>query len=311
MSSVLENTFASFISEQKSLLERVKRLEDAAADRAFHDEMRAHYQDKYQDDIVLRPRKMASEPVARPASAGKSKRSSVSYVERKTDGRILCVWNRRYGGWGMPGGMVEEGETPGDAQARELREETGLMTLVREALYDAPHQTPLLGKRGSHVHVYRVTTNDDAPPREMEPSCPVTWLTRDELLRWSPFRAFYRAMFRKLGMAFSEPEEQPRPGMDWSALSPAECLSLLRNAPRVLGAWEKHRQHTEKRAYFVRSGPGQERVFLCGENTPAKFFAAIDMGEESSGDVIARESTLEGTMLIADTVLRHRGYLLA
>ena len=37
-------------------------------------------------------------------------RAAVSYVER-SDGRILCVWNSRYGGWTLPGGKVEEGET--------------------------------------------------------------------------------------------------------------------------------------------------------------------------------------------------------
>jgi len=37
-------------------------------------------------------------------------RAAVSYVERE-DGRILCVWNSRYGGWALPGGKVEEGET--------------------------------------------------------------------------------------------------------------------------------------------------------------------------------------------------------
>src|SRR5208337_2707287 len=46
-------------------------------------------------------------------------RAAVSYVER-SDGRILCVWNSRYGGWTLPGGKVEEGETVEAAQAREL-----------------------------------------------------------------------------------------------------------------------------------------------------------------------------------------------
>ena len=45
-------------------------------------------------------------------------RAAVSYIERG-DGRILCVWNSRYGGWTLPGGKVEEGETVEAAQERD------------------------------------------------------------------------------------------------------------------------------------------------------------------------------------------------
>jgi len=68
------------------------------------------------------------------------KQSAVSYIERK-DGRLLCVWNRRYGGWSFPGGLVEEGGTLEVAQARELREETSLVTVKREPMFDGPHKT--------------------------------------------------------------------------------------------------------------------------------------------------------------------------
>lgn len=57
------------------------------------------------------------------------KYAAVSLVERD-DRRILCVWNRRYGGWAMPGGMVEPGETAEDTQRRELREEAGVETVM-------------------------------------------------------------------------------------------------------------------------------------------------------------------------------------
>jgi NADH pyrophosphatase NudC (nudix superfamily) len=51
--------------------------------------------------------------------------AAVSYIERQ-DGRLLCVWNQRYEGWSLPGGMVEDGESPEQALGRELREETSL-----------------------------------------------------------------------------------------------------------------------------------------------------------------------------------------
>lgn len=39
--------------------------------------------------------------------------------------RFLMVRNPRRGGWEMPGGHVEEGETPAEAAVREFREESG------------------------------------------------------------------------------------------------------------------------------------------------------------------------------------------
>ncbi|MFP4170333.1 MAG: NUDIX domain-containing protein [Methanomassiliicoccales archaeon] len=41
--------------------------------------------------------------------------------------RFLMVFNPARGGWEMPGGHVEEGETPKEAVIREFREEAGLI----------------------------------------------------------------------------------------------------------------------------------------------------------------------------------------
>ena len=39
--------------------------------------------------------------------------------------RFMMVWHPRRGGWEMPGGHVEDGETPAEAAAREFEEEAG------------------------------------------------------------------------------------------------------------------------------------------------------------------------------------------
>jgi 8-oxo-dGTP diphosphatase len=124
--------------------------------------------------------------------------AAVSYVEDR-DGRLLAVWNRRYHGWAMPGGKVEDGETIEQTQARELYEETGLETLGASLIYNAPtavKDSHIPSDRGRHVYVFAVVVS--GIPKEMEEGCPVKWVTREEFLEESPFREFYREMFARV-----------------------------------------------------------------------------------------------------------------
>ena len=132
------------------------------------------------------------------------KAAAVAYIER-SDGRLLCVWNQRYGGWSMPGGMVEEGETVEHALTRELREETGCDLLSAVPIYDGPHGNNTDPSRASHVHLFRVRKLGD--PQEMELGCPVTWLTREQFLKWSPFAEFYAKVFSAITAA-TVPEKE-------------------------------------------------------------------------------------------------------
>jgi 8-oxo-dGTP diphosphatase len=125
------------------------------------------------------------------------KEAAVSWVER--DGKVLVVWDRRYRGWTLPGGLVEEGEAPPQAMARELREETGLVVTSAPVIYDAPAEQG----RGSHVWVFRCDETTGTAS-EREPGCPVMWVTRDEYLALCPFKRFYERMFTKLGWDFAE-----------------------------------------------------------------------------------------------------------
>ena len=109
-------------------------------------------------------------------------------------GKVLCVWNLRYGGWSLPGGMVEVGETPEQAQRRELLEETGLVTRHAKLVFCGAHGIQALpGKerpgRGSIVNLYLVDPIGE--PRVMEEGCVVTWLTVGDFVKGSPFGELY------------------------------------------------------------------------------------------------------------------------
>lgn len=129
------------------------------------------------------------------------RKAAVSLIQRE-DGRVLCVWNLRYDGFSLPGGMVEDGETVDDALRRELREETSLEIVTAEKIFEGEHhlrpKTNDRSGRASVVAIYRVTAS--GVPREVEKGCRIEWLTWEEFLAQSPFGAFYREILPRLAL---------------------------------------------------------------------------------------------------------------
>jgi 8-oxo-dGTP pyrophosphatase MutT (NUDIX family) len=130
-------------------------------------------------------------------------RAAVCRIIRPSDSKLLCVWNKRYGRWGWPGGKVEAGETPRQAAARECFEEAGVSPDHMTPLYGGLHGESIESTRGSHVCVFDATFSlrelEDA--REIEAGCPVTFFTSEEFLRWCIAPDFYHDMYRALAEA--------------------------------------------------------------------------------------------------------------
>lgn len=139
----------------------------------------------------------------------------VAALVRDDEGRLLLVRNVGNGRWGTVGGMVEPGESPGEAAVREVHEETGLTVELGDILgavggsdyiiqypngdvvaaittvYDAAVVGGDLRPDGHEVDATRWTSEADLPTVDLNP--------------------FATAMLTELGIFDPADREPPRP----------------------------------------------------------------------------------------------------
>ncbi len=102
----------------------------------------------------------------------------VDVIISGVDGTILLVQRRDDDSWSMPGGWVEEGETPDQAAMREVLEETGLH--VKLASIADVH----IRKTGS-VHItYHASRVGGGLLRQSSEASRIAYLTMGEVKRW-------------------------------------------------------------------------------------------------------------------------------
>jgi len=105
-------------------------------------------------------------------------------IRRRIDGKFLAVTNRKHDGWTLPGGKLDQNESPAKAAIRELREETGLKVEMGDLRGTGEHFDHIW--RGIAIRCYSFcvdwSTVEGQEAIPQEEGTKVLWVERDELL---------------------------------------------------------------------------------------------------------------------------------
>ncbi|HEX5121164.1 MAG TPA: NUDIX hydrolase [Pseudonocardiaceae bacterium] len=128
-------------------------------------------------------------------------RPSIASAIITHNGKVLLVRRRvkeRSLSWQFPGGQIEQGESPGDAAVREVREETGLVVAASELIGDRIH--PNTGR--SMIYVACGVVRGEAQVVDDEELDALTWAGLGEISDYIPY-GLYEPVQRHLDKTLS------------------------------------------------------------------------------------------------------------
>ncbi len=130
-------------------------------------------------------------------------RGSVEILVCDGDRGYLTVTNRRWGGFSMPGGKIEQGEDPEDAARRELLEEVGLEAERLELAYVGivPDGTRDDGPPWV-CFTFAAEVCGDQEPRAVEEGTEIRWRLPSEIARNGLYPKWFRKMFDAVGLSW-------------------------------------------------------------------------------------------------------------
>lgn len=112
------------------------------------------------------------------------------------DSKLLCVTNRKWGGFSCPGGKIEEGEDLLAAAKRELREETGCEARSIRMIAGYVHRkNPRDADSTPWFCTLFLADIGDQTPQTMEEGTTPFWTTKEDLTANSMFPELYIWLF--------------------------------------------------------------------------------------------------------------------
>jgi 8-oxo-dGTP diphosphatase len=127
-------------------------------------------------------------------------RRSVSIVAVR-DGKVLVVSSRKWGGFSLPGGKIDPGETPEEAARREFLEETGCevsgLTMLTRIEHAPTAKDP--DRNQWDCYCFRGEIGDQQPHQNEEGTVP-KWATPAEVRSESLYRELTRSILDLAGL---------------------------------------------------------------------------------------------------------------
>jgi 8-oxo-dGTP diphosphatase len=109
--------------------------------------------------------------------------ASANVIVENTNGELLVLKAHYKAYWSLPGGLIDDGETPRGAAIRECQEETGL-EFVAEELELAAIVTRDTSLGNSYLFVFRLNRQiDPSTPMQLEPAeiDDYAWVTKQDV----------------------------------------------------------------------------------------------------------------------------------